>query len=117
MKLAPGNYDRAAEQIVHEIEADFPAKKQDAEAFPSQAEHEDIIRAIRAENLADLLQIGAIGERVYPPQRPGEVPALKGAEELDHGIASPALAVVVNLDGGENDTSRDSGGVDQVCER
>jgi hypothetical protein len=117
MKLSPGNYDRAAEQVVHEVETDFPAKEQDAEAFPRQAEHEDIIRAVRAEDLTDFLQIGAIGERVDPPQRPGEVATLKGAEELDHGIASPALTVVVDLDGGENDASRDSSGVDQVCER
>lgn len=62
MKLAPGDNDCSAKQVVHEIEGDFPAKEQDTETLPRQAEHEDIIRAFRTKDLANLAQVASVGK-------------------------------------------------------
>lgn len=91
----------------HEIKRDLSTKDEHANTFPGKTNEEDSIVAIRAEDFADFLQAGAIGQRVNATQRVGKRGTLKRVHELEHRVASPLLPVMPNLRGGENHPGRD----------
>jgi hypothetical protein len=113
----PRDRNAAAEEVGHEIERNFAAIHEHADAFPSETDQEHRILPVGAEQLANLFAVGSIGKRVDSPERTGERRVLKRTHQLKHCIPALALAVMMDLDGGKNNAGRDRDGVYQIGER
>src|SRR5205807_5185887 len=111
-QLSPRNQDRAAEEIVDDVDGQFSVEKQNANRLPCRGDVNDKIFALRSESLPNFIGADIIRQLDEPAQSLGKRRALKRAHQFKHGIAPPPSPVMTNLRRSENDTGGDREGVD-----
>ena len=86
MKFLPGQKNRPAEKIIHQIKRDFAPKHQHTQTLPCQRHQVDGFFTIRPQHFTDFLCIGAIWQGKHAPERNRKCRTLK--ERTNSSIAS-----------------------------
>src|SRR5688572_31491459 len=106
MELSPGHYDRPAEEIVHQVNADFATADQDPDAFPSRRHRIHEVE-IFAKAALDLLLRQTVGQSIDEHESLRKFRRLKCVQQFHRRLSVSLAAVSARLVDGEPHTDDD----------